>query len=116
MDKELLLKSRLPEDEVDVPGVGKVRVRGLTRAEVLMVRKATDDEHMDGPRALVLERKLLAKAMLDPVLTEAEVGAWQDCAAAGEMEPVINRVQELSALVKGASKSGVPGDGERPVG
>lgn len=108
MDKSKLLKSRLPEAEVEIEGVGKVRVRGLTRAEVLAVRKATDSENMDGDRALVLERKLLAKAMVDPELTEAEVREWQECVTPGELEPVIEKLQELSGLLKESPKNGLP--------
>jgi len=114
VDKESLLKPRLGEATVDIPGVGTVRVRALTRGEVMVVRKATDTEQMDGPRALVLERKLLAKAMVDPPLTEDEVGRWQEVSAAGELEPVVAAVQELSGLVEGAPKSGVPGVRGRP--
>lgn len=110
LDKEALLKPRLPEAEVEVPGVGPVRVRGLSRDEVLVVRKATDHDvaKVDGPRILVLERKMLAAAMLDPAMTEAEVGQWQKVAPAGEIEPVVDKVQELSGLAEGAGKSGVP--------
>lgn len=107
MDKAELFKDRLPEADVEIPGVGTVRVRGLTRAEVLKVRKATDSENMSGDRALVLERKLIATAMVDPVLTEAEVCQWQEKATAGELEPVIAKLQELSGLLPGDSKSGV---------
>jgi hypothetical protein len=109
VDKDLLLKPRLPEADVDLPGVGVVRVRALTRGEVMLVRKATDSEAMDGPRVLVLERKLLAKAMVDPPLTEAEVGQWQEASVAGELEPVVETVQRLSGMLEGANKSGVPG-------
>ncbi|HEX6969408.1 MAG TPA: hypothetical protein VF174_11455 [Micromonosporaceae bacterium] len=111
VDKDMLLKPRLPEADVDIPGVGTVRVRGLSRDEVLVVRKATDAEHVDGPRALTLERKLLAAAMVDPQLSEAEVGRWQQSAPAGELQPVVEKVQELSGLDEGAAKSGVPGAG-----
>lgn len=114
MDKAALFKERLPEAEVDLPGVGTVRVRGLTRAEVLHVRKATDSENMDGDRALVLERKLLTKAMVDPVLTEAEVGKWQETATPGELEPVIEKVQILSGLLKEEAKSNLSGVREQP--
>lgn len=109
MDKDLLFKPRLPEADVDLPGVGTVRVRGLTREEVFLVRKATDDAQMDGPRILVLERKLLAKAMVDPPLTEAEVGRWQEASVAGELGPVVDTVQRLSGIFEGAAKRGVPG-------
>lgn len=107
MDKSVLFKDRLQEADVKVPGVGTVRVRALTRAEVLLVRKATDSENMDGDRILVLEKKLIAKAMVDPVLTESEVGQWQNKATADELDPVLTKIQELSGLLPGASKSGV---------
>lgn len=119
MDKDLLFKPRLPEADVDVPGLGTVRVRGLSRAEVMLVRKATDTEHMDGPRALVLERKMLATAMVDPELTEAEVGRWQQASVAGELEPVTHKIQELSGMLEGSAKEAVKtfrgesGDGVR---
>lgn len=109
MDKTVLFQTRLPEEDVSIPGVGTVRVRALSRAEVLLVRKSTDDEHMDGPRALVLERKLLAKALVDPALSEAEVGHWQDAATPGEIEPVVTVVQRLSGLLQESPKSGVQG-------
>lgn len=116
MDKDLLFKSRLDEADVDIPGVGTVRVRGLSRVEVIAMRKATDNDPdtLDGKRALVIERKLIAAAMVDPKLTESEVARWQDAAPAGELEPVTARISELSGMVEGASKSGVPGDGGGP--
>ncbi|HEY9418034.1 MAG TPA: hypothetical protein VIQ30_25015 [Pseudonocardia sp.] len=107
MDKELLFKSRLNEADVEIPDVGTVRVRGLSRVEVLAVRKATDTEQMDGPRALVLERKMLAAAMVDPELSEAEVGQWQQASVAGELEPVVRKVQELSGMLDDAPKVAV---------
>jgi hypothetical protein len=113
--KESLFKPRLPEDDVDLPGIGTIRVRGLSRAEVMVMRKATDTaDNLDGPRVLVLERKMIAAAMVDPELTEAEVGQWQTAATAGELEPVTDRIQELSGMVEGAGKSGVPGDAGGP--
>jgi hypothetical protein len=114
MDKDQLLKPRLPEADVEIPGVGTVRVRGLSRDEVLVVRKATDDAYLDGPRALTLERKLLAAAMLDPQLTEAEVGQWQKSAPAGELRPVVEKIQELSGMGEEAPKSGLPRPDHRP--
>ncbi len=105
MDKEALLKPRLNEAEVEIPNLGTVRVRGLSRAEVLMVRKATDDAGVDGPRALTLERKMLALAMVDPKLTEAEVGQWQHAAGVGEINVVSEKVQELSGMLEGSAKA-----------
>lgn len=105
VDKEVLLTPRLNEvADVPIPGVGTVRVRTLSRAEIFLVRKATDTEHMDGPRVLTLERKMLAAAMVDPPLTEAEVGRWQKTAPAGEMDPIVHKVQELSGMLDTSQK------------
>jgi cell division inhibitor SulA len=112
--KEALFKPRLPEDDVEVPGVGTVRVRGLSRTEVMLMRKATDIEAIDGSRALVLERKMLALGMVDPQLSESEAGRWQQASAAGELDLVSDRIAQLSGMAEGAPKSGLQADGDGP--
>ena len=98
--KARLLKSRLPEAEIDVEGVGTIRVRGLSRVEVMGVQSVKD-----GPgKALAIERKILAAALVDPEMTEAEVGQWQKASTAGEMEPVTDKVGELSGMAEDAAK------------
>lgn len=105
LDKELLFKPRLEEADVEVPGVGTVRVRALSRAELMLARKATDlAGEVDGPRALVLERKMIATAMVDPALTEAEVGRWQNASGAGELNVVSEAIQRLSGMLDDAEK------------
>lgn len=91
MDKELLFKPRTPEREVEIPNVGTVRVRALTRAEVtpLVGREIELD---------VLERKLLTLAMVNPVLTEDEVDRWYDAAPAGELNPVLDAIRDMSGV------------------
>lgn len=97
-DKEALFKPRLPEADVDVEGLGTIRVRGLSRAEALQVQK------LQGSGVAALERAMLALAMVDPKLSEGEVRQWQDAAPAGELEPVTDMVQELSGMAEGAAK------------
>lgn len=99
MDKELLFKPRLPEANVDVPGVGVVRVRGLSRIEALHVQAAK------GPEAT--ERRILALGMVDPPLTEAEAGQWQRASAAGEIELVSTRIAQLSGMAPESAKEAV---------
>lgn len=104
MDEDLkarLLKPRVPEGTVELDGLGTVRVRGLSRGEVFMTQQAKGVEAM--------ERKVLALGMLDPLMTEDEVRQWQQNSPAGEMEPVADKIRELSGLGKGADKSGVSG-------
>jgi hypothetical protein len=117
MDKSRLTGPRastasgFPESDVPVPGMGTVRVRALSRTEVLVVRKATDDEHMDGPRALTLERKMLSSAMVHPEMSESDIGDWQKHGLAGELQPVVMMVQQLSGMLEDSPKSDVPSDG-----
>lgn len=112
MDKDKLLARRseashgMPEGEVEVEGFGVVRVRGLSRYEVGLAQKV--DEWM------ARERKLLAIGLVDPQLSESEAAQWQKVSVAGEIEPVSTRIAELSGMVDGAPKSGVPADGDEP--
>lgn len=100
MDKEAFLKRRLPEDTVELPGVGPMRVRGLSRAEAL----AAND--LDGDAR---EVHWLSLGIVDPALTEDEIRQWRDAATFTEVELVANRIAELSGLgdtsVKDATKS-----------
>ena len=68
LDKKALLAKRdIGVEEVELPALGgSVKVRGLSRAEALQVGVGVE---MD---AAVLERKLLAMAMVEPALTEEE--------------------------------------------
>ena len=95
-DKELLFKPRLLEADVTIPGVGTVRVRALSRAEAMAAQNLTGTE--------AIERRMLSLAMVDPELTEEEVGRWQKASTAGELEPVTNKVTELSGMTDDAAK------------
>lgn len=111
MDKELLFKSRLPEADVDIAGVGTVRVRGLSRVEAMHVQAANGVE--------AVERRILALGLVDPELTEAEVGQWQKASIASELEPVAQKIAELSGILPESAKEAVKsfrgesGDGVR---
>lgn len=97
--KAALLAPRGAERPVDVAGVGKVTVRGLTRAEVVELREVPR-----GPGGLGFEQHLLAVAMIDPVLTVEEVAAWQKVAPTSEFDLVVDTVTELSGLGPGRAK------------
>lgn len=104
-DKELLFKQALPEADVELPGKGSVRVRGLTRTEALGIKSAVKSEADAIKRTAELERKMLALAMIDPEMTETEVGRWQQASAAGEMDLVVDQVQVLSGMARGEAKA-----------
>jgi hypothetical protein len=101
MDKETLLKPRLPERDVDIPDVGTVRVRGLSRAEALGIQALGDD-------TAAVEHRILLLGLVDPKLTAEDVAEFYAAAPAGEIDPIVSAVVELSGLAEGASKSGVP--------
>lgn len=97
--KARLLAPRLTEDTVDIPGVGTVRVRCLTRFEAALVGK------IDTGDVAALERKILSMGVVDPPMTEAEIGLWQAGAPAGELDPVVQRIAELSGMTDHAAKA-----------
>jgi len=99
MDIAQLLKPRLPESDVEISGVGTVRVRGLSRWEVLAVRATNTDSGR--------EQSILALAMVDPAMSEAQAADWLRCAPAGEIEPVTDKIAELSGLAPKAAKEAV---------
>lgn len=99
MDKDLLLKARLPEAEVEVPGVGTVRVRALNLNEADRVSQVKNTD--------ARVRRILALGMVDPVLTEAEAGRWQRNAPAGEVDKVSTKIAELSGILPESAKDAV---------
>lgn len=108
MDKAILLKGRLTEADVDVAGLGTVRVRSLSRAEVRAISELVGE--------ILIEQKMLHFAMVDPALTEEEVSEWQAVSPLEEINPVLAKILELSGMSEGAAKSSVDGirDGSGP--
>lgn len=97
--KKKLLTSRLSQDTVEVEGVGTVTVRGLSRADVLDLRKRVDEEKID------FEHGLVQAGMVDPAMSVEDVAAWQKASPAGELEAVTKKISELSGLTKEADKT-----------
>lgn len=93
IDKEVLLKARLPEGEVEVEG-GTIRVRALSRTEVMQFKTLADKGDHDA-----VEHFILSKGVLEPALSDKELRTWRGVAVALEIEPVLNRILELSGLV-----------------
>jgi predicted Zn-dependent peptidase len=92
-----------PED-LAVPGVGTVRVRGLTTYEAnsLYARYEKDN-------AELLVRALLA-GLVEPAFTEDDLPALRN-AAAGKLAPVAQRIMDLSAMSKSEDALGEAGGG-----
>lgn len=108
VSRDELFKARLSEREVEVPGVGLVRIRSLSRLEVLDFRKRkTGDGAPLGDDAAAFERAMLAAALVDPALSEDDARRWQAASSAGELEPVTDAIAELSGMKPDAAKEAV---------
>ena len=99
LDKTALLARRLGEGEHEIPGFGTVKIRGLSVAEVRSIQALTD--------LGAQERRMVACGLLDPALTEDEVGTWQENSAPGEIDGLVGAIAELSGMAQKADKSGV---------
>lgn len=115
MDKELLFKRKAGNDtELVSLGDGiEVMVRGLSHGEVVSAR-GTARQKRD---AQVVERHMIAAALVDPVMTYDEVTLWlcgdpddpdDPGAPAGDSVTIMAAVAGLSGLDEGARKSSVP--------
>lgn len=93
IDKAVLLGQKFGYEDVEIPGVGVVTIRALTRGEAIRIQ---GDEML----AEVMECKLLAMAMVDPKMTEEEVKEWQDTSPAGQMQPVVKAILVLSGMTE----------------
>lgn len=102
LSKEDLLRQRFGVSDYEIPDVGVVKVRALTRGEALQVVGVERDKRE-------LEAQIVAWAMVDPKLTEAEVRTWMDNSPAGELQALTQFITKISGLSDGAPKSGVPG-------
>lgn len=97
VDKAALLTRRCPEDDVELEGVGTVRVRGLTRGEVMRISKGAADGEDTQPLAISL-------ALLDPQLTEDEARQYVENAPFEEIEKLGQAINRLSGIAGRADK------------
>lgn len=100
VSKADLLKRRFGVEDVEIPDVGIVKIRPLSRAEALEL----EGKPMD---PVELDRKLLALGMVDPKLTEADVAELQANTPAGLMQPVAKAIARLSGMEQTAAKEAV---------
>lgn len=90
----------MPHDDVTVAN-GKVRVRGLSRREVLRM------QHLKAQGIIKTEEQweqhFLSAALVIPEMTKEDVADWQATPAA-QLNDVILKVEELSGMREGAQK------------
>lgn len=86
---------------------GTVTVRALTRAEVLNLKRLRSSGEID---IAEYEAKMVAVALVNPTMTEAEVVKLQEVdRAGGALQDIADAITELSGLTQGADKSRVAG-------
>lgn len=92
--------SGFPEDFVVVNlenGPVKVHVRGLSRHEVL---------HVQAQKGVAaVECMTVSLGLIAPKMTIERVKAWQKSSVGAEMDPVTERIGELSGMLKGSRKA-----------
>lgn len=112
IEREALVKSRLAERVVEIPGVGEVRIRSLSGNEVSQIPVLKERS------VAAAEEFVLCRAVVDPVLTPPDAAAWREAAPHEEMLLVLGSIFELSGLTDGALKDAVKsfrgGQGETP--
>lgn len=99
MDKAALMTERLPRGEVELRGVGVITVRGLSRYELLLAGKGIAEGD-----TVMMEQRMLSMALVDPELSEDDVAAWQKHSPAGEIIPVVAKINELSGIGRDIQK------------
>lgn len=95
-------------EDLTLPSGKLVRVRGLSRYELMFNGKGTED-----PR--VVEARNAVSCLVEPKLTIAQVEQWQRNSAAGtEFKVLSEAIRDLSALGEGADKSDLRTVREQP--
>ena len=99
VDKSALLKDRdAITAEVEIAGFGVIRVRALTRAEVLAAGDITEKKGLT-----MGEAHLIATATVEPTFTIEEVKRWQKISPAAEIEPLTEAINHLSGMTDTAA-------------
>ena len=87
-------------DDVTLPNGKVVKVRGLSRFELLLNGKNTED-------SALIERRNVACCMVEPKMTEKQVEAWQKASGPKVLALVTAKIRDLSGLGEGAANSDV---------
>lgn len=90
------------EEDYELPGVGWIRIRGLSRAEFMEAGKRHPDD------MAAQERYVLSRTVILPRITEAIAAQWQNASGIAEINALAMHINEMSGLGKGADKSRVP--------
>lgn len=90
------------EEDYELPGVGTIRIRGLSRGEFLTAQKRFGDDMAKQ------EQFVLSRCVIKPEgVTEAVVARWQKGSHIGEINKLAMYINNMSGIGKGADKSDV---------
>lgn len=99
---DLTSESRLTQGDHQLDDGTWVRIRALSRAEVLRIQTIGKD------KAAELERHTVAAGLVIPRMTVEQVTVWQgNDPAGGDIGRLMEAIRDLSGLGPGAAKSGV---------
>lgn len=92
--------------DVTLPNGKVVKVRGLTRFELILSGKNTED-------AALIERRNVSMCLVEPRMSIGQVEAWQKRpGSVRALADVTAAIRELSGLGEGADKSDLRTDGD----
>jgi hypothetical protein len=109
----LFARLGLPEEDVKLDGVGVVRVRALSRYEILLSTKGVSEDDVVG-----IEQAMVSMGMVEPKMSRDDVEKWQKLSPMGQIQQVVSKINELSGVgqnsipdayksVRGESEPGV---------
>lgn len=98
---ETLLAAELPEDVAEIPGVGLVKVRGLSRGELHLLTKKDGGN----PSPETSDLFYFTHGMVAPKVTEAQARQIFESIGFGALQPVIAKISELSGVSRDDQKA-----------
>jgi hypothetical protein len=104
VDKDLFFKPRLAEEDIEISGIGTIRIRALSRAEALRIENSGSH--------LTSEAQILSWGIVDPTFTIAEINRWLEAAPAGELQEVSRRIAVLSGMLEDSAKAAYKSAGD----
>lgn len=83
-------------EDYELPDVGVIKIRGLSRIEAVRLDNAPD--------ATARDVIIFKAGIVEPLLTEAEVRRMMGARSAGDLENLSRRIATLSKLMPGADQ------------
>lgn len=97
---DALLAASVPEGTAEIPGVGLVKVRGLSRGELHLLSKKDGGD----PSPETSDLFYFVHGLVEPKVTEAQARKIFDAIGFGAISPVISKITELSGVTRADQK------------